>query len=180
MRQFTELGWAGRFATAVVAPCLATSRRLTICNAGHPHPLWYRAETGKWTAVSGKNGPKSAEAANLPFGIDDQAAYDQREIPLADGDFIFIYTDAFVEALDPHEKPLGEAGLLELVSRLNLNEPEKASRALAASLDQYCGGRPAEDDQTFLLLKHTGAKRRRMSLREKIDVYAKVFGLRRV
>jgi sigma-B regulation protein RsbU (phosphoserine phosphatase) len=179
-RQFTELGQAGRFATAVVATYLATSRRLTICNAGHPHPLWYHAETGAWTAVSGKNGTKAVEAANLPFGIDDQVAYDQREILLADGDFLFFYTDALLEALDPHEKPLGETGLLELVRRLDLNEPEKAPTALAASLNDYCGGRPAEDDQTFLLLKHMGAKRGRMSLREKIDVYAKVFGLRRV
>ncbi len=179
-RQFTDLGQAGRFATAVVATYLATSRRLTICNAGHPHPLWYRAETSAWTALSGKNAPNGMEAGNLPFGIDDQAAYDEREIPLADGDFLFFYTDAFVEALNPHEKPLGEAGLLDLVNRLNLNEPEKAPRALVASFNDYCGGRPAEDDQTFLLLKHTGAGRRRMSLREKIDVYAKVFGLRRV
>jgi serine phosphatase RsbU (regulator of sigma subunit) len=179
-RQFTELEQAGRFATAIVATYLATSRRLTICNAGHPHPLWYRAETGTWTALSGRNGSNTAGAGNLPFGIDDQAAYSQMDIPLADGDFLFFYTDAFVEAVDSQDKPLGEAGLLDLVSRLNLNEPDKASRSLLASLDQYRGGHPAEDDQTFLLLRHTGTRPPRLSVREKIDVYAKVFGLKRV
>jgi len=179
-RQFTGLGQAGRFATAVVATYLATTRRLTICNAGHPHPLWYHAETGAWTALSGKNGATTAEDGNLPFGIDDRAAYNQWEIPLADGDFLLFYTDALVEALDRREQPLGEAGLLDLVSRLNLDEPQKAPRALLTSLDHYRSGRPAEDDQTFLLLRHTGARPPRLSVREKIDVYAKVFGLKRV
>ncbi|MGE5192441.1 MAG: hypothetical protein ACM3U2_08045 [Deltaproteobacteria bacterium] len=47
-------------------------------------------------------------------------------------------------------------------------------------LDRYPGGRNAEDDQTFLLLGHTGDGLRQMSVREKIGVYAEVFGLRRV
>jgi hypothetical protein len=45
---------------------------------------------------------------------------------------------------------------------------------------RYRGGRTPEHDQTFLLLKHTAGKPRRLSLREKIDVYTKVFGLKRV
>ena len=85
-----------------------------------------------------------------------------------------------IEAVDPQDKPLGEAGLLDLVGRLDLAAPERASRALIENLDHYRGGGNPEDDQTFLLLKHTAGKPRRLSLREKIDVYAKVFGLKSV
>ncbi|MGL4554849.1 MAG: PP2C family protein-serine/threonine phosphatase, partial [Gemmataceae bacterium] len=42
-RQFGELAKLRRFATAVVATYLTSGDRLTVCNAGHPRPLWYRA-----------------------------------------------------------------------------------------------------------------------------------------
>jgi serine phosphatase RsbU (regulator of sigma subunit) len=177
-RQFTELGQTGCFATAVVGTYLATSRRLTIGNAGHPRPFHYRAATGTWSALAVEDEP--ATPGNLPFGIDGQAAYDQAEIGLAPGDFLLFYTDALVEAVNPKGEPLGEAGLLEIVRRLDRSAPEGASRMLIENLQRYRGGRPAEDDETLLLLRHTGTRRRRMSLREKIDVYVKLFGLKRV
>jgi sigma-B regulation protein RsbU (phosphoserine phosphatase) len=178
--QFTELGEAGRFATAIVATYLATSRQLTICNAGHPRPLWFRADQGAWSILSGREGKGTDGIRNLPLGIDGQVGYDQMQIPLGEGDFLLFYTDALIEALDPQEKPLAEEGLLDLVAGLDLTSPETAARALIDSLDRYRGSRIAEDDQTFLLLKHTAGKPRRLSLREKFDVYAKVFGLKRV
>jgi sigma-B regulation protein RsbU (phosphoserine phosphatase) len=179
-RQFTELSHAGRFATAVVGTYLATTRKLTIGNAGHPRPLWYHAAIGDWSLLTGGDEKGSEGAGNLPFGIDGQAAYDQREIPLAEGDFLLFYTDALVEAVDPQDKPLGENGLLDLIRRLDLTAPEQASQSLIASLNDYRGARGAEDDQTFLLLRHTGRGPRRMSVREKLGVYAKVIGLKRV
>jgi phosphoserine phosphatase RsbU/P len=179
-RQFTELNQAGRFATAVIATYLATTRQLTICNAGHPRPFWYRADQGAWSILSGREGQGTDGARNLPLGIDGQVGYDQMQISLGEGDYFIFYTDALVEALGPQEKPLGEEGLLDLAARLDLASPETAARTLIENLDRYRGGRTPEDDQTFLLLKHTAGKRRRISLREKIDVYAKVFGLKRV
>src|SRR6202044_267183 len=47
-RQFSELSSAGSFATAIVTTFFAPSRRLIVCNAGHPRPLIYRAAERKW------------------------------------------------------------------------------------------------------------------------------------
>ena len=47
-QQFTALGKTGAFATAVVATFFEPSRRMTVCNAGHPRPLLYRAAQQKW------------------------------------------------------------------------------------------------------------------------------------
>src|ERR1700682_5962792 len=41
--QFATLSRAGTFATAIVGTFFAPSGRLTVCNAGHPRPLLYRA-----------------------------------------------------------------------------------------------------------------------------------------
>ena len=42
-RQFTEMAGMRRFATALVITYLASHDRLSVCNAGHPRPLYYRA-----------------------------------------------------------------------------------------------------------------------------------------
>ena len=42
-QQFVGLSKQGAFATAVVTTFFAPSRRLTVCNAGHPRPMLYRA-----------------------------------------------------------------------------------------------------------------------------------------
>src|SRR6476469_7355251 len=47
-RQFTAHSKAGVFATAVVTSFYASTNSLSLCNAGHPPPLLYRAATGTW------------------------------------------------------------------------------------------------------------------------------------
>ncbi len=51
-RQFTEMAALRRFATALVVTYLASTNRLTVCNAGHPHPLLYSAATGTWSLLA--------------------------------------------------------------------------------------------------------------------------------
>jgi serine phosphatase RsbU (regulator of sigma subunit) len=177
-RQFTELAKLRRFATAVVATYLTSGDRLTVCNAGHPRPLWFRPETGQWSVFTGQE--EGEALANLPLGIDDATAYDQRQVVLGRGDLILFYTDALTEATDPDGRPLGEAGLLDLVRSLDVTDPTKVAGALVERLDRYRGGRPAEDDLTFLLLHHNAGSPPRLSLGQTLNVYAKVLGLKRV
>jgi len=47
-QQFGALSRQGVFATAIVTTFFEPSRRLTVCNAGHPRPLLYRAAERKW------------------------------------------------------------------------------------------------------------------------------------
>ena len=42
-QQFSTLSKTGTFATAIVSTFFAPSRRLILCNAGHPRPILYRA-----------------------------------------------------------------------------------------------------------------------------------------
>src|SRR5580692_4330452 len=53
-QQFAALSEAGTFATAVVATFFEPSRRLTVCNAGHPRPLLYRAAQRQWDFLGGQ------------------------------------------------------------------------------------------------------------------------------
>jgi sigma-B regulation protein RsbU (phosphoserine phosphatase) len=173
-RQFTEVAQGRRFATAIIATYLADRRRLTVCNAGHPRPLWYRAGAGFWELMV-----EAREAAgNLPLGIDDETSYRQFAVELAPGDVVLFYTDALTEATDPAGRMLGEEGMLGLARDLDVSDPERLGSALLSGIHAHRGGRPADDDATLLALRHNASGPRHVSLAEKLDVYAKVFGLR--
>ena len=51
-RQFADMAEMQRFATALVITYLASTDRLSVCNAGHPRPLFYQASEGKWSFLA--------------------------------------------------------------------------------------------------------------------------------
>jgi serine phosphatase RsbU (regulator of sigma subunit) len=173
-RQFAELAQMRRFATAVVATYLATNQSLTVCNAGHPRPLWWRAETGTWMLLD----LEVRVAGNLPLGLDDETAYHQFAVILGRGDLVLFYTDALIEAADASGVLLGEEGLLSLVRGIEPDGPADLGRSLLEAVARHRDGRPADDDVTLVALHHNASGPRALSIGEKIDVYAKVFGLK--
>lgn len=173
-RQFSELAQSQRFATAVISTYLATRRRLTVCNAGHPRPLWFRAETGQWMIMN----RETSVTGNLPLGIDDEADYHQFAVTLERGDIVVFYTDALSEAADASGTMLNEEGLLQLARGLKRDDPRQFGTALLTRIGEYRGGQPLDDDTTLVILFHDASGPRRISLAEKLDVYAKVFGLK--
>lgn len=179
-REFTELARMNRFATAVVATYLTRGDTLTVCNAGHPRPLWRRADAGRWEVLADDDTAPAVGSADLPLGVVDDTTYTQRQIALARGDLLLFYTDALTEAESPSGELLGEAGLLRLMDGLDPSDPATVPAALSAALDTYRGGNPAGDDATFILLHHTAAPTRRPGLVETLNVYAKVLGLKAV
>jgi phosphoserine phosphatase RsbU/P len=67
--QFTSLSRQGTFSTAVVTTFFAPSRRLTLCNAGHPRPLLFRALDGRWSFLGHQDNPEKKGPLNIPLGI---------------------------------------------------------------------------------------------------------------
>lgn len=176
-RAFAEIGEASGFATAVVATYLAHRDRLTLHNAGHPRPLWYRAKLAEWQLMGD---PSGAEAGDLPLGLDDETAYHSLEADLAPGDLVLLYTDALIEARGPGGGLLGEEGLLRLAGELGRGDPMTLGAALLAAVERSHGGPLADDDLTLLVFHHHAGPARRAGILEKFDVYAKVFGLKSV
>src|SRR3954469_12500684 len=74
--QFATMSKAGSFATAVVTTFFAPTNTLTLCNAGHPSPLLYRAKKREWSLLSNRrdDDDDAGDAiANIPLGIEDAA-----------------------------------------------------------------------------------------------------------
>jgi serine phosphatase RsbU (regulator of sigma subunit) len=179
-RQFAETAQLRRFATTVVMTFLASTGRLSISNAGHPRPMLFRAAEMEWSLVPELD--RDPGSGNLPLGLDEETRYHSFDLELARGDLVVLYTDALSETADPSGALLGENGLLQSVRELDMHNPIPA-KVGAALLEKVAGYRrsvSAEDDATLLVLFHNGAGPRRLSLADKVDVYARVFGFKPV
>src|SRR5262245_21951344 len=179
-REFSQRAQAGRFATAIVGTHLSYRNSLTICNAGHPRPLRYQRARDAWSIVE-NDSVATGEAANLPLGLDGATAYQQVEVPVADGDVLVLYTDALIEARDRNGEMLGEQNLLRLVSgTATTGTVREFGQGMLRALRDFCQNRPVEDDLTILALKFVSGRRRRPTVREKLNAYAKLLRLKSV
>lgn len=180
-REFAERARLRRFATAVVATYLTSSDELSISNAGHPRPLYFRAADGTWSVLAAEHRGGDG-LANLPLGLDDETHYGAATVELGPGDLVLFYTDALIEAADGSGQLLGESGLLEAARRLDTSNASPASigKAMLEEVARHRGAAPPDDDVTLVVVHHNASPSPRLTIGEKLDVYAKVFGLRSV
>lgn len=178
-RAFTELTQSNRFATAIIATYLASDSRLVLCNAGHPRPLWFRPQTGRWSFVT-QDLVGTAPMSNLPLGFDESTAYQQFSLTLEPGDIFVMYTDALTEARSSDGRLLGEEGLLNMVAAIPTGSVAELNRELLARLREYCDNQPADDDVTILTMRYTASGWRVPTLVEKLNAYAKLLRLKPV
>jgi len=166
-RQFSEVASEGSYATALVTTFFSPTRRLTVCNAGHPRPMLYRAATGKWDLLGHIDQPVRSGPSNLPLGLLSITEYEQFDIELEPGDCLLAYTDALIESHDADGEMLGEAGLLRIVRLLGDPDPRDFIRLLIAEISERAPENLAQDDATVLLIECNGRDQRH-SLSDKI------------
>ena len=153
----------GVFATAVVCTFFAPTHRLTVCNAGHPQPLWYHADDRRWSLLRHAAAPDTQTDAgpvpgNMPLGILDRVDYEQSDVEMGTGDLMVLYTDALSEAHGPDGQMIGEAGLLRVVQGLATVDPAQFVDALLAGVAALNPQNLTDDDVTVLLLRPTGTR----------------------
>ena len=154
-QQFSTLSKRGTFATAIVSTFFAPSRRLTLCNAGHPRPILYRASRQEWSLL-GRESPRPTGLINLPLGIMSITEYEHFDIELEPGDCLVTYTDALIESSDADGEILGEEGVLRLLKLLGEVEPEKLIDALLGEIAERYPENLSADDVTLLILRANG------------------------
>jgi phosphoserine phosphatase RsbU/P len=172
-QQFIALSQAATFASAVVTTFFAPSRRLTVCNAGHPQPLLYRLAQKQWDFLGqdspgkdkdkdkdGDSPAKKSKPQNIPLGLLALAEYEQFDVELEPGDCLVTYTDALIESSDADGEMLGESGLLRIMRLLGDVEPEKLIETLLKEIAERYPENLAADDVTVMVLRASGLQPR--------------------
>ena len=134
-----------RFTTAFLAERDAATGNVVYVNAGHNAPI-LRKKSGAMERL---------EAGGIPVGILAESTYQVGKTRLERGDWLVIFTDGVVEAVNAKDEEYGEAALIRLVDRESESAPAELLRSLLAELDGYVGNTPQHDDITCLLLKRT-------------------------
>jgi serine phosphatase RsbU (regulator of sigma subunit) len=156
-QQFSTLSKTGTFASAIVSTFFAPTRRLILCNAGHPRPILYRASQKEWSLLGHESAPRLPGPLNLPLGIMSITEYEHFDVELEPGDCIVTYTDALIESSDANGEMLGEEGVLRILKLLGDIKPEKLIDSLLGEIEERYPENLSNDDVTLMILRANGA-----------------------
>ena len=132
-----------RFTTAFLSELDPSTGTLTYINAGHNAPMLCR-----------KSGAlERLDAGGLPIGIKADAGYESGSVVLAPGDWLVIFTDGVVEAMNTRGDEYGEPRLLANIGTAANVSPTEMMSHIMSELDRFVGNTPQHDDVTCLLLK---------------------------
>jgi len=116
---------------------------LQYVNAGHNLPILY----------SSGNVPVSLETSGLPLGAFEDITYEEKEITIAIGDQLLIYSDGVCEALNDDFEEFGENKLLQIIGHNGHMHPKDLEQKITSALKMHIGESPQSDDITMVLVK---------------------------
>lgn len=132
-----------RFTTAFIAEYDPQSHGLSFINAGHNAPV-LRDGFGKIQRLS---------QGGLPLGIKSDAAYEIGRVVLKREDWLLVFTDGLVEAVNARDEEYDESRMLEVMDvSINLSASDLLRRMMF-NLDAFVGETPQHDDVTCLVVK---------------------------
>jgi serine phosphatase RsbU (regulator of sigma subunit) len=134
-----------RFTTAFIAELDAATGDIVYINAGHNVPI-LRRKSGTLERL---------EVGGIPVGIFAGSPYQVGTTRLEGGDWLVIFTDGVVEAVNGRDEEYGEANLIRLLDRGAESAPVELLGSLLTELGRHIGNTPQHDDITCLLLKRT-------------------------
>ena len=155
-RSFSKKSDDGAFATALTCSYFAPSRKLSLCNAGHPPPLFYDSSQKSWRFLEQAVADESA-IENTPLGIFEEAAYQMFAIKLNVGDMLLCYSDALIESVDETGEQFGLKGIAKLVNQLDASVPENIVPGVIDAVRLCDPENLKDDDATIMLLSCDGS-----------------------
>src|SRR5919106_2599122 len=128
------------YATMVAVGFHGRRGLLVLTNAGHPPPLWYRAERNEWTWLETQRASERGRRAGVPLGMLPGIDYDRIVIKPGRGDLVLLYSDGVSEATNAAGEELGRDGLLTIARELDRNSAETFGIQLTSSLFTFRAG----------------------------------------
>lgn len=132
-----------RFTTAFLSEYDPASRQLRYINAGHNAPM-LRRKSGAMERLT---------VGGLPLGMFAGTPYEAGTVQLESGDWLIIFTDGLIEAINERDEEYGETRLETVLQYGAAASPEELLRRMMFDVDVFVGTTPQHDDITCLLLK---------------------------
>jgi sigma-B regulation protein RsbU (phosphoserine phosphatase) len=131
------------FATGLCGVIDAEKKILRFTSAGGP-PIVLLNANGE---------ARQLEAPGLPFGVLENADYDEVEISCASGDCLLLFSDGVVEVQNAEGQMLGTEGLIDILKDLGYPRSGPRIEPLQEALLRFSNGIRLEDDVTFMEIR---------------------------
>jgi sigma-B regulation protein RsbU (phosphoserine phosphatase) len=115
---------------------------MRVANSGLPRPIYLR-----------QGHAQMIEAAGLPLGLFEDAAYDEITIHASPGDVFVFLTDGIIDAGNQRDQQFGRARVEHLVAQHGGNSAQEIVDAIFTAVDEFSAGTEVFDDQTVVVLK---------------------------
>jgi sigma-B regulation protein RsbU (phosphoserine phosphatase) len=117
---------------------------VALASAGMPYPIVYRAATRTVEEIVLKG---------MPLGAFTNFPYQQKELQLSPGDVLILMSDGFPELFNDQLETLDSARVVDLIREIGDKSPQEIIDDLSRMGESWAGGKPQDDDMTFMVLK---------------------------
>ncbi len=132
-----------RFTTAFLGEYRPGLGLLKYINAGHNNPVLRRSS----------GAIEHLDAGGLPLGIQQNVKYESGEVTLGSGDWLIIFTDGLVEAVNGAGEEYGEQRMIALLTANTGLAPDLLLERMLFDVNTFVGSTPQHDDITCMLIK---------------------------
>jgi serine phosphatase RsbU (regulator of sigma subunit) len=133
-----------RFVTLIASVLDPATHTVTLVNAGHPSPLWYRRAEKTCTMPI----PREDDGQSLGLTLGNR--YRAYQIQLAPGDCVLLYSDGVTDAQSVANKSFRQKGLLALLEQEAPDSPRSLGERIVQAVQRHALGGPQYDDITLL------------------------------
>lgn len=135
------------FVTLFIGILNIKTGEMTFTNAGHNPPFVVRSG-GQVERLGQRHGPV--------VGAVEGVVYEESELDLAPGDYLFMYTDGITEAMDPEKNLYSEDRLVCYLEALGEDGIEDVVGGIITEVEKFGETTEQADDQTVLAVQYNG------------------------
>ena len=143
---YEDLTRAEQFLSILCMVYEPAGRKLRYASAGHNPALLHRAA---------EDSCRFLDTDGLLSGVLEGVSYSTREVELAEGDSVLLYTDGLVEAQNAKGEMFGTSRLAEVFCRASDRPAREALDRIFDAIYRFSGDRSGADDMTMVVLKVT-------------------------
>jgi len=137
-----------QFMSMVLLSWEPEKRRMLLAGAGHENMLIYRAATEQIETV---------QCGGVVLGLRKsiRGIIRQRELPLAVGDTVLLYTDGLTEGANPAGEMFGVMRLMDAFAKVSGKSCREVADGMMESFTEFGDGEPLHDDTTVVVVRRT-------------------------
>lgn len=136
----------GHFVAFLLAVLDSSEKTLTFANAGQMKPLLKSDGTVHQLDSAG---------VHFPLGMVPDSTYEERTVPLQQGDIILLFTDGISEAMNDQREEFGVQRLVDMLQQMNTSAMGAADiiHRINDEVRRHAGSVPQHDDITMVVVK---------------------------